>query len=307
MSLSTLFKGYGDRAGLNFQVGDNNAGLMMSFGLNGKFDFQIRFGALTLGFGDRGQTGLQQIGNLLFTPDGRLTQNALGTSGLRITDVLGRNFTGQAGQGQWNPFGPSTGDGALSTSTQLTARLTSGNRDFISQLQENSAKLTQQLDASKMSQMGKLPGTLPGDFKPAQQLDPAGKNLIQQNFDPLRQDVGKLQPGQRADGPKILTGNIEMDARATDGMGGRRGPLTAAAHEATMKGDLQNQQGKIDQLPGAKVPGEKLTPEEEANKRKIEEEKKKGEIRSGEQLLQDEEERKAKQRREQEEEERGDT
>lgn len=302
--LSALFKGYGDRAGLSMQFGDNSSGLMLSFGLNGRFDFQIRFGALTLGFGDRGQTGLRQIGNLLFTPEGRLTQNALGTSGLRITDVLSRNFTGQAGQGQWNPFGPSTGDGALRASTQLTARLTSGNRDFISQLQENSAKLTQQLDASKMSQMGKLPGTLPGDFKPAQQLDPAGKNLIQQNFDPLRQDVGKLQPGQRADGPKILTGNVEMDARAADGMGGRRGPLTAAAHEATMKGDLQNQQGKVEQLPGAKLPGEKLTAEEEAAKRKIEEEKKKGEIRSGEQLLQDEEERKAKQRREQEEEER---
>lgn len=303
-NLSALFKGYGDRAGLSMQFGDNRSGLMLSFGLNGRFDFQIRFGALTLGFGDRGQTGLQQIGNLLFTQEGRLTQNALGTGGLKATDILSRSFTGQAGQGQWNPFGPSTGDGALSTSTQLTARLTAGNRDFISQLQENSAKLSQQLDASKMSQMGKLPGVLPGDFKSAQQLDPGGKNLIQQNFDPLRQDVGKLQTGQRADGPKILTGNVEMDTRAADGMGGRRGPLTAAAHEATMKGELQNQQAKVEQLPGAKLPGEKLTPEEEANKRKLEEEKKKGEIRSGEQLLQDEEERKAKQRRELEEEER---
>lgn len=303
-NLSALFKGYGDRAGLSMQFGDNRSGLILSFGLNGRFDFQIRFGALTLGFGDSRQSGLRQIGNLLFTPEGRLTQNALGTGGLRASDILSRSFTGQAGQGQWNPFGPNTGDGALRTSTQLTARLTSGNRDFISQLQENSAKLIQQLDASKMSQMGKLPGTLPGDFKPAQQLDPAGKNLIQQNFDPLRQDVGKLQPGQRTDGPKILTGNIEMDARTTDGMGGRRGPLTAAAHEATMKGDLQNQQGKVEQLPGAKLPGEKLTAEEEAAKRKIEEEKKKGEIRAGEQFLQDEEERKAKERREQEDEER---
>jgi len=304
MRLNTLFKGYGDRAGLNLQIGDSNSSLMMSFGLNGRFDFQIRFGALTLGFGDRGQTGLQQIGKLLFTQEGRLTQSALGTSGLRATDVLSRSFTGQAGQGQWNPFGASTGDGALSKSTQLTARLTAGNRDFISQLQDNSAKLTQQLDASKLSQMGKLPGTLPGDFKPAQQLDPGGKNLIQQNFDPLRQDVGKLQPGQRADGPKILTGNVEMDARTTDGMGGRRGPLTAAAHEATMKGDMQSQQGKVDQLPGAKLPNEKLTAEEEANKRRLEEEKKKSDIRTGEQFLQDEEERKSKERREREEEER---
>ncbi|MDX2105206.1 MAG: LysM peptidoglycan-binding domain-containing protein [Candidatus Melainabacteria bacterium] len=302
MRLSTLFKGYGDRTGLNFQVGDNNSQLMMSFGLNGRFDFQIRFGALTLGFGDSRRSGLQQIGNLLFTPEGRLTQNALGTNGLRATDLLSRSFSGQAGQGQWNPFGPNTGDGALKASTQLTARLTSGNRDFISQLQNNSARLTQQLESSRMSQMGKLPGTLPGDFRPTQQLDPGGKNLIQQNFDPLRQDLGKMQPGQRLDGPKILTGNIEMDARATDGMGGRRGPLTAAAHEASMRGDLQTQQGKLDQLPQAKVTGEKLTPEEEAAKKKIEEEKKKGDLRAGEQFLQDEEERKAKERREKEEE-----
>jgi len=302
-NLSALFKGYGDRAGLSMQFGDNRSGLMLSFGLNGRFDFQIRFGALTLGFGDRGQTGLQQIGNLLFTQEGRLTQNALGTGGLRATDILTRSFAGQNfGQGQWNPFGPSTGDGALNSSMQLTARLTAGNRDFISQLQENSAKLSQQLDASKMSQMGKLPGVSPGDFKPGQQLDPGGKNLIQQNFDPLRQDIGKLQPGQRLDGPKILTGNIEMDARTMDGMGGRRGPLTAAAHEASMKGDLQNLQGKGDQmLPGAKLPGEKLTVEEEAAKKKLEEEKKKGDLRSGEQFIQDEQERKAKERREQEE------
>lgn len=305
MNLSTLFKGFGDRAGLGMQFGDNRSSLAISFGLNGRFDFQIRFGALTLGFGDSRQSGLSQIGNLLFTQEGRLTQNALGTGGLRATDILSRSFTGQSGQGQWNPFGSSTGDGALRSSTQLTARLTSGNRDFISQLQDNSSKLAQQLDASKMSQMGKLPGTLPGDFKPGQ-LDPGGKNLTQQNFDPLRQDVGKLQPGQKADGPKILTGNIEMDARTMDGMGGRRGPLTAAAHEATMKGDLQNQQGKIDQLPGAKLPGEKLTPEEEAAKKKLEEEKKKGDIRAGEQFLQDEEERKIKERREQEKEDRED-
>lgn len=301
LRLNTLFKGYGDRAGLNLQFGDNRSGLMMSFGLNGRFDLQIRFGALTLGFGDRGQTGLQQIGKLLFTQEGRLTQNALGTSGLRATDVLSRGFAGQGERGQWNPFSSATGDGALRASTQLTARLTAGNRDFISQLRDNSAKLSQQLEASKMAQMSKMPGMVPGDFKPTQQLDPGAKNLIQQNFDPLRQDVGKLQPGQRADGPRILTGNIEMDARAADGMGGRRGPLTAAAHEATMKGDLQNQQAKVDQLPGAKLPGEKLSPEEEANKRKLEEEKKKGDIRAGEQFLQEEEERKAKERREQEE------
>ncbi|MCW5822949.1 MAG: LysM peptidoglycan-binding domain-containing protein [Cyanobacteria bacterium TGS_CYA1] len=301
MNLSKLFRGFGDRAGLGFQLGDSRSGLMMSFGLNGKFDFQIRFGALTLGFGDSRRSGLSQIGNLLFTQEGRLTQSALGTGGLRATDILSRNFTGQSGQGQWNPFGSSTGDGAIRSSTQLTARLTSGNREFISQLQDNSSKLAQQLEASKMSQMGKLPGALPGDFRPSQ-LDPGGKNLIQQNFDPLRQDVGKLQPGQKADGPKILTGNIEMDARAMDGMGGRRGPLTAAAHEATMKGDLLSQQGKIDQLPGAKLPGEKLTPEEEAAKKKLEEDKKKGDVRAGEQFLQDEEERKAKERREQEEE-----
>lgn len=300
-NLSALFKGYGDRAGLAMQFGDNRSGLMLSFGLNGKFDLQIRFGALTLGFGDSRQTGLQQIGNLLFTSEGRLTQNALGTGGLRASDILSRSFTGQA-SGQWNPFGPSTGDGALRT-TQLTASLGQGNSDFINSLRDNSAKLTQQLDASKLAQMAKAPSVLPGDLRPGQQLDPAGKNLIQQNFDPLRQDVGKLQPGQRLDGPKILTGNIEMDARTTDGMGGRRGPLTAAAHEASMKGDLQNIQGKVDQmLPGAKLPGEKLTVEEEAAKRKLEDEKKKGDVRSGEQFIKDEEERKAKERREQEEE-----
>ncbi len=300
MNLSALFKGFGDKAGLNMQLGDNRSSLMMTFGLNGRFDFQIRFGALTLGFGDRGQSGLQQIGRLLFTSDGRQTQASLGTGSLRAGDILSRGFTGQ-GQGQWNPFGPSNGDGTLRT-TQLTANLTQGNRDFINTLRDNSAKLTQQLDASKLAQMAKAPGLLPGDLRPGQQLDPAGKNLIQQNFDPLRQDVGKLQPGQRLDGPKILTGNIEMDARTTDGMGGRRGPLTAAAHEASMKGDLQNLQGKGEQLlPGAKLPGEKLTVEEEAAKRKLEDEKKKGDVRTGEQFIKDEEERKAKERREQEE------
>lgn len=299
MNLSTLFKGFGDRAGLNMQFGDSRSSLMMSFGLNGRFDFQIRFGALTLGFGDRGQSGLQQIGRLLFTSDGRQTQASLGTGALRAGDILSRSFAGQ-GQGQWNPFGPSTGDGALRT-TQLTARLTQGNQDFISQMRDNSARLTQQLDASKLAQMSKTPGLLPGDLKPGQ-LDPGGKGQILQNFDPLRQDAGKLQPGQRLDGPKILTGNIEMDARTMDGMGGRRGPLTAAAHEASMKGDLQNLQGKGDQmLPGAKLPGEKLTVEEEAAKKKLEEEKKKGDLRSGEQFIQDEQERKAKERREQEE------
>ncbi|QQR57581.1 MAG: LysM peptidoglycan-binding domain-containing protein [Candidatus Melainabacteria bacterium] len=299
MNLSTLFKGFGDRAGLSMQFGDNRSGLMMSFGLNGRFDFQIRFGALTLGFGDRGQTGLQQIGRLLFTSDGRQTQASLGTGGLRAGDILSRGFTGQ-GQGQWNPFGPGTGDGALRT-TQLTASLTQGNRDLINTLRDNSARLNQQLDASKLAQMSKTPGLLPGDFKPGQ-LDPGGKGQILQNFDPLRQDAGRLQPGQRLDGPRILTGNIEMDGRALDGMGGRRGPLTAAAHEASMKGDLQNLQGKGDQLlPGAKLPGEKLTIEEEAAKKKLEEEKKKGDLRSGEQFIQDEQERKAKERREQEE------
>ncbi|MBP7861387.1 LysM peptidoglycan-binding domain-containing protein [bacterium] len=299
MNLSTLFKGFGDRAGLNMQFGDSRSSLMMSFGLNGRFDFQIRFGALTLGFGDRGQSGLQQIGRLLFTSDGRQTQASLGTGALRAGDILSRSFAGQ-GQGQWNPFGPSTGDGALRT-TQLTARLTQGNQDFISQMRDNSARLTQQLDASKLAQMSKTPSLLPGDLKPGQ-LDPGGKGQILQNFDPLRQDAGKLQPGQRLDGPKILTGNIEMDARTMDGMGGRRGPLTAAAHEASMKGDLQNLQGKGDQmLPGAKLPGEKLTVEEEAAKKKLEEEKKKGDLRSGEQFIQDEQERKAKERREQEE------
>jgi len=302
MNLNTLFKGFGDRAGLNLQIGDNRSSLMMSFGLNGRFDFQIRFGALTLGFGDSRQSGLAQIGNLLFTPEGRMTQNALGTGGLRATDILSRSFTGQS-QGQWNPFGPATGDGALRSSTQLTARLTQGNQDLISQMRDNSGRLSQQLDASKLSQMGKLPGMMTGDFKPGQ-LDPGGKNLIQQNFDPLRQDAGKLQTGQRLDGPKMLTGNIEMDGRPLDLMSGRRGPLTAAAHEATMKGDLQNLQGKADQLPGAKLPGEKLTPEEEASKKKLEEEKKKGDLRAGEQFLQDEEERKIKERREQEEEDR---
>lgn len=303
MNLSTLFKGFGDRAGLNMQFGDNSSSLTMSFGLNGRFDFQIRFGALTLGFGDSGQSGLQQIGRLLFTTDGRQTQTSLGTGALRAGDILSRSFTGQ-GQGQWNPFGPSTGDGALRT-TQLTATLTQANRDFISTLRDNSSMLSQQLDASKLAQMSKMPGLLPGDLRPGQQLDPAGKNLIQQNFDPLRQDVGKLQPGQRLDGPKILTGNIEMDARTTDGMGGRRGPLTAAAHEASMKSDLQNQHGKGDQmLPGAKLPGDKLTVEEEAAKKRLEEDKKKGDVRSGEQFIKDEEERKAKERREQEEEDR---
>lgn len=312
--LGTIFRGFGDRSGLNLQIGDNRAGLGLTIGQDGRLSFQIRIGGLTLGFGDSRTSGLAQIGNLLFTNDGRSIQQNLGVSGLRATDIIGRSFSGQ---NQWNPFTNNTGDSATQTSKELTGKLTQGNHDFIKQLQENSAKLTQQMEAAKQAQIqnAKFQNILQqGDFR-TQRQDQIGKQQMQQHLEQHQQQQQRLdniakmqqQQGAKADGQAgkfTLTGGVEMDGRPMDA---RRGQMTAASHESTLqqnlKGDmLQNPQAKGEQFIGPKTQAEKMLAEEEA-KRKLElDDKKKGDLRNDQQFIKDEEERREKERKEKQEE-----
>lgn len=311
--LGATFRGFGDRAGLNLQFGDNRAGIGLTIGLGGRFDLQIRFGGLTLGFGDSRRSGVAQIGQLLFTSDGRATQAGLGTAGLRATDVIARNFSGQ---NQGNPFFSNTGDSAQQTSKQLTGKLTEGNQQLIKQMAENSAKLTQQMEAAKQAQIAnaKFQNIMQqSDFRP-NRLDPGGKNQIQQNLDPAQQrndSISKMQQaGQRAEqgqkaeqgtGKFTLTGNVEMDGRpgpgTAEGMT-RRGQFTAASHETN-----QQNINKGEQIAGSKTQAEKTQSEEEAKKKAEIEDKKKNDLRNDQQFIKEEEERKTKERKEREQEE----